>query len=242
MKNNKNAHKLQVLILCKTNQRTNLIQQGLNGVGSFGLIRNIIVPDEIELKLPEFRALNLVLITPEYNEKQIKSFIETVKKYDIAKETAVIMLMDFEDSNKFEALQQAGVDDFIIPPYTLDRFNSIAILANKIIRKRSYSRRREAMTNKLETFMNQLNLVALNKHTNSQELLMNSDLLLKLGKALGPIPHDEVEMYLEVLIEVLTDPQRQCKRIGYNGASNRIRKRFEKLLEEELASIQLKGH
>ncbi len=241
MRNGDNDLRFQVLILCKTSQRRNLLQQGLNEVKAFESVRHLTVPDEIDVKLTELEALHLILISPEYNHRQVKSFTKAARKHDVTRETAFIMLLDFDDPNESEILRQAGVDDFLIPPYTVDTFNNLAVVTNKIIRKRSYTKWRLLMTDKLEAFINQLNLVALNKRTESKELLLNTDLLKQMGKALGPVPRDDAEMYIEVLMEVLTNPERQRKRIGYNGASNRVRRKFERLLEEEVSSTQLKG-
>lgn len=241
MKNDEIHPKFYVLMLCKTSQRRNLIQQGLNEVKAFEHTRHLSTPDDVDAKLNEFVELHLILISPEFNQKQVKSFIDAAKKHEITRETAFVMLLDFNDTNEIEALRNAGIDDFLIPPYTVDTFKNLATITNNIVKKRSYNRRRDAMSNKLEVFINQLNLVAMNKRTNSKDLLMNADLLKQLGKTLGPIPRDEAEMYLEALTEVLTNPERQRKRIGYNGASNRVRKKFEKLLEEEVSSNPGKG-
>jgi len=241
MKNDESHPKFYVLMLCKTSERRNLIQQGLNEIKAFEHTRHMSAPEDVDAKLSEFVELHLILISPEYNLKQVKSFIEAAKKHRITNEAAFVMLLDVSKPEEMELLQEAGVDEFLIPPYTVDTFENLATITHTILRKRSYNRRRNLITDKLEAFINQLNLVAMNKRTDSKDLLMNQDLLKQLEKSLGPLPREEAEMYLEALMDVLTNPERQRKRIGYIGASNRVRKKFERLLEEEVSVPPAKG-
>jgi len=213
----------------------------MNEVKAFETIRHLSLPEELHTKLSEFESLHLVLIAPEYSQKQIKTLLDIAKKNAITANAAFILLLDSNDPKERTAWQECGIDGFLVPPYTVDTFSSLASMTNKIIRERGKSKRRMVMTNKLETFITQLNLVALNTHTESKDLPLNRKLLKHLGKGFGIVHREDLDMYLDVLLEVMTNPDRQRSHLGYNGASNRLRRKFEKKLEEQVAYNQTKS-
>jgi DNA-binding response OmpR family regulator len=207
----------------------------MNDAKNFESIRHIATPEDINLKLNELESLHLVLIAPEYKVIQIENLVKAIRAKQIAKNSAVVLLLDHDSSSDRDMWIEAGIDAFVTAPYTVDTFSNLIGLTMRIVQERGLDERREELKRSLESFFSQLNLVALNLRTESDDLNINRKMLRLSGKSLMMLAGDNEDFYFEVVYSLMTDPKRQTRRLSYHGASHRVRKRYEKKLEQQLS-------
>lgn len=233
------SRSLNTMIICKSAQRRSLLQKGISGSAAFDIVRQSITTQDALTKMAMEAMWHLVFISPEFTRNDVISFLNQMRERPSSADAATILLMDSrgerQDAIDQNEWRESGVDLFLMAPYTIDEFEQITEDAITVVHRKRSLRLSGRIKDFVKRLLAQLNLVALQKRSGSPELEKNIEKLNELTEAIQYFTPDERALYMSIMIEMTTDAARAERAGVYNGASARLRRKYQKRLSLELS-------
>lgn len=214
------------------------LKQATTATPYFGKIQQFGEMREATMRLSAPERNDVTFISHKYEMSDIQSYIKSAKESKSHQDTAFILVLGAknQDSSTVASSVLSGFDGFLFEPYSVDNLLDITQISAKVKKERSQAREEAAMKLLITDMMNQLDLLAYLKQSNSE----TTRLLKKLKDTAGflkTLNADSTNVYLKVAVDTFENaplPTKVFQKKTYGGASSRIKRKMEDKLLAEL--------
>lgn len=178
--------------------------------------------------------IDVVFIAIRFGKAEIGSFIKMAKETRWGEDCAYIVVFQAAAQNDsiFAEIMLEGADSILCEPYSVDRLQEIAELANKIKQENMVKRRKAAIALLIGNLVKQLDALSLyaSKGFNIKRAKKQ---FAESCKSLAQFSDkDAFELYLEIATSVFEEATPNLE-ASYTGPSRRIREKMEQKLREQ---------
>ena len=189
---------------------------------------------------PRFQTepmIDIALLSYEFPEFLLASFIEKVKVAPFGLDTAFVLVLPAKDQHSEIVAKNviAGADGFLFEPYSVDQLDEIVRIAARVKKERSEARDKAAFDFLLEDLLQVVDRLSYLQSVNQDtESLFRK--AREKAKMLHTLNEDRAAIYYDVLIEKTGEAPlpRRIYQEKYKGASKRVSERMERKLLDKL--------
>jgi DNA-binding NarL/FixJ family response regulator len=181
---------------------------------------------------------DVVFIAQNFDDAEIRSFIEEVKKTKIGQDAAFVLVLKTgkQDSANVAKNMMIGADGQLFEPYSVDQLMQITELAARVKKERAAARESAALRFLVSDIMNQIDLIAYMK-SSGYEVGVHHKKFKEICSVLGTLSPESFQIYTGIAVDMFEGaplPKKIFQRKAYSGASSRVKKKME---EKLLASL-----
>ncbi len=234
--------KLTALIIDPEGDSRARIRHALIETDRFGDIDTGALDDETVRKIAFGHERDVVLISQALPAEEVVNFIKRAKETHAGRDATFILVIgaSAETSAAVGLNYTLGVDGFLLHPYSPDRMREIVELSFKVKAERAEMRNRVGLTLLVADLVDQINLVAFLKKQ-GYDVSASLRKLQSLCRSLAELDSMALETYFDVILALFPESPFPAHFHGseeYRGLSDRVRRRMERKLVNELEEIK----
>jgi response regulator RpfG family c-di-GMP phosphodiesterase len=183
--------------------------------------------------------VDLIFISYHFSSEEIKEFAVASRSLKSAQDAAFVMILPsgFAKNDALADTMLAGVDGFLVEPFSCDDLLRMSQLAAKVKRDRSISREQMAIQFIVKDVVRLLDtLYCLHRNElETEETFMKLRDVCARVREFQPVAQ---ELYLSLLVETCERTLQPVKipLVGFRAKSARARKKVEQMMAAEMAS------
>lgn len=215
------------------------LKQATTPISEFGLVTPVGNVNEASAFLNGEKMTDVVFLSARLPQEHISPFIQAAKQSKGGQDAAYVIVKKNQGdggATSIAEIMMIGGDGMLCEPYSVDSLLEITILSARVRKERASEREKIAIGLMVKDLVAQLDLVCCLKANNCEPGLS----IRKLKDVAGMIhalEGDARTLYFEVMQQVFMDAPLPPKALGvkkYGGASNRIKKRMDQKLADEI--------
>jgi len=229
--------KFQAIIVDNNPERRMRLKSATGSVSYFDKPVLFHTLSEAEPRFQEAPMIDIALISYEYPEYLLSSFIEKSKQAPSGIDAAFVLVLPAKDQDSETVAKNVitGADGFLFEPYSVDQLDEIVQLAARVKKERSEARERAAFGLLLDDLLQMIDRASYLQTVKQDTEQLITKIRAK-AKMLYVLNEERSELYFETLVEKTIEAPlpRRIYQEKYKGASKRVRERMEKKLLDKL--------
>ncbi len=240
-----NPYKYEGLIVDPDINSRMRLKQATTAVPSIGQVPQFGTVTEALNRLASMDRCDVVFVSQRFEHADIMNFIAKGKESKGGQDAAYILVLSTAKGDSTTIAQNVigGADGMLFEPYSVDQLYEITNLAAKVKKERSGAREKAAISVIVSDLTTQIDQAAYLKSCN-----MDTSRAVKKIKDtcafLMTLSHDALGVYFDLAVKTFENakiPTEVSKYKKYGGVSNRIKKRMEKKVVQELDTKEVKA-
>lgn len=230
------TEKYSVWVVDNDMQARMRLKTATSSVATFGQVKLLNTMDEAVKALENSNHVDIVFVARRFGQDVITQFVRKCKETQGGRDSAYVLVLktDDQDSNTVAQNVLIGADGFLLEPYSVDNLVEIAQLAARVKRERSLEREQTALKFLVDDVIKQIDRVAFIKSCGF-DVGRNLKKLKEMCQVFNDLQSESQEVYFEIAIEqFINAPLPPVPDKNYKGVSERVRKRMEAKLIEEM--------
>lgn len=220
------------------------LKQATTPISEFGLVTPVGSINEANAFLGGEKITDVVFLSARLPQDQLAPFIQLAKQTKGGMDAAYVIVTknSGDGARSIAEIMMIGGDGMLCEPYSVDSLLEITLLSAKVRGERAGEREKVAIGIMVRDMISQLDLVCCLK-ANNCELGLSIRKLKDVAAMVHALAPESQAVYLEVMQQCFLDAPLPPKALGlkkYGGVSNRIKKKMEQKLADEIAK-QMQG-
>ena len=214
------------------------LKQATTPISEFGLVTPVGGVNEASAFLNGEKVTDVVFLSARLPQEQISPFIQTAKQTKGGQDAAYVIVKknQGDGATSIAEIMMIGGDGMLCEPYSVDSLLEITLLSARVRKERAGEREKIAISIMVKDLIGQLDLVCCLKANNCEPGLSIRK-LKDVASMIHALEGESQKTYFEVMQQMFIDAPLPPKALGvkkYGGASNRIKRRMDQKLADEI--------